>query len=142
MKTENTNQDNNQNQKEDNKQNDDNKKEIVTIENSDFSKNTRINSPRSLEAMKKLGIEQSELIKLSIEEFKAQNPDVKKLSKDLVKFRYEANEKYRNNTIDLIKEERNNIEKYRKNKKKTKTRSSKYNRNSNTKRNRCTNSSR
>ena len=103
MKTENTNQDNNQNEKNDNK------KEIVTIENSDFSKNTRINSPRSLEAMKKLGIEQSELIKLSIEEFKAQNPDVKKLSKDLVKFRYEANEKYRNNTIDLIKEERNNI---------------------------------
>jgi len=48
------------------KLNDDSKKEIVSIENSDFSKNTRINSPRSLEAMKKLGIEQSELIKLSL----------------------------------------------------------------------------
>jgi len=62
-----------------------------------------------LEALSTLGINQEELYKLSFEKFKNQNSDIQELPKDLQKYRYEAYEKFRNKTIEKLKEERKNI---------------------------------
>ena len=62
-----------------------------------------------MEALSSLGINQEELYKLSFEKFKNQYSDIQELPKDLQKYRYEAYEKFRNKTIEKLKEERKNI---------------------------------
>lgn len=80
---------------------------MISVENANFSnKKSIINSPRSLQACFKLGIDPSELYQLTFEEFKLINPDVRHITQDLAKFRYDAEEKYRNESINQVKEER------------------------------------
>ena len=87
-----------------------NSKKVISLDNADFSKKSQIlNSPRSLEACLRIGVEPFELYKLSVEEFKNKYPDVKRLSKDLFDLRYNAEEEFRNNTIKEVKEERKKI---------------------------------
>ena len=83
---------------------------LINIDNANFSnKKSLINSPRTLQACFKLGIDPSELYQLTLEEFKLVNPDVRYLPQDMIKFRYEAEEKYRNDSINQVKEERQKI---------------------------------
>ena len=90
----------------------DNEKEknLISLDNCDFSNpSNRLSSPRSLEACYRLGIQPSELYQISLEDFKLMYPDVRSLPKDLQDMRYEANEKFRNDSIDQVKEERSKI---------------------------------
>ena len=80
------------------------------MDNADFTdKNTVINSPRSIKACLRLGIEMSELIQLDIEDFKKKHPDVRSLEPDMLKFRYNAAEKFRIQSINALKKEREKI---------------------------------
>ena len=91
-------------------QNGENEQNLISVENADFSnKKSILNSPRSLEACFRLGIEPSELYQLTLEEFKIVNPDVPHLPQDMIQFRYDAEEKYRNASINQVKEERQKI---------------------------------
>jgi hypothetical protein len=82
-------------------------KKLISIENVDLSNKSQIiNSPRSLEACLRVGIEPSELYKLNMDEFKKKYPDVKELSEDLLKYRYDAEEKFRRETLEQVKQER------------------------------------
>ena len=56
-----------------------------------------------------MGIETSELIQQNLEEFKTTHPDVRSLDQDMLKFRYNASEKFRIQSINLIKKEREKI---------------------------------
>ena len=56
-----------------------------------------------------MGIDPSELYQLTLDEFKLVNPDVRYLPQDMVKLRYDAEEKYREDSINQVKEERQNI---------------------------------
>ena len=86
------------------------KENLISLDNCDFSNSANIlNSPRSLEACLRLGVEISELYQLNMDDFKKKYPEVKNLSEDLIKLRYEAEEKFRNDTIKQAKEERNKI---------------------------------
>ena len=85
-------------------------KNLVSLDNCDFSNpSNRLSSPRSLEACYRLGIEPSELYQISLEDFKLIYPDIRSLPKDLQEMRYEAAEKFRNDSIDQVKEERGKI---------------------------------
>lgn len=44
-----------------------------------------------------------------MEEFKEQSPDVRKISQKMQKYRYDEYEKFRKDTINLVKEEREKI---------------------------------
>ena len=100
---------------------DDNSKKVISLENANFTKKSQpLNSPRSLEACYHLGIEPSELYKLNMDEFNKKYPEVKRLSQDLVKYRYEGEEKFRNETIEDVKKERERIIEEIKKKKKSK----------------------
>ena len=68
-----------------------------------------MNSPRSLEACYRLGIAPSELYQITLEDYKIIYPDVRSLPKELQDMRYDAAEKYRNDSIEQVKEERNKI---------------------------------
>ena len=86
------------------------KKKYITIDNADFTKKSKlINSPRTLEACLHLGVEPKELYKLNVNEFKKKYPEVKKLDKELFQLRYDAEEKFRNDTIEQVKKERQEI---------------------------------
>jgi hypothetical protein len=56
-----------------------------------------------------LGIETSELIQQNVEEFKIKHPDVRSLEPEMLKYRYNAAEKFRIQSINLIKKEREKI---------------------------------
>ena len=85
-------------------------KNLISLDNCDFSnKSNVLNSPRSIEACLRLGIERAELYQLSMDEFKKKYPEVKNLSDELIKLRYDAEEKFRNETIKQAQEERNKI---------------------------------
>ena len=99
----------------------DNSKKVISLDNADFSKKSQIiNSPRSLEACLRVGVDPYELYKLNMDEFKKKYPDVKKLSQELLKYRYEAEEKFRDETVKQVVAERNKIieEENKKNEKK------------------------
>ena len=68
-----------------------------------------VNSPRTLEACTRLGIDPSELYQISLEEFKQINHDVRLLSQNMIKYRYDAEERFRNETIEQVKKEREQI---------------------------------
>ena len=85
-------------------------KNLISLDNCDFSnKSNSLNSPRSLKACQRLGIELSELYQLNMDDFKKKYPEVRYLKDDLIKMRYEAEEKFRNETIKQVKEERKKI---------------------------------
>ena len=68
-----------------------------------------INSPRSLRACKELGVVPNELYQISLEEYKSQNPSSFTLEPKLLKYRYDGYEKFRNETISMVKKRRNVI---------------------------------
>ena len=87
-----------------------NKGEYISILNADFTdKRTFMDSPRSIQACLNLGIQASELIQLDLEEFKEKYPEVRSLSPEMLKYRYNAAEKFRIQSINLIKKERQRI---------------------------------
>ena len=59
--------------------------------------------------MKSLGILQSELFELTQEEFEESHPDVKSLPDDIKKLRFDALEKYRQESIQLAIDQREKI---------------------------------
>ena len=65
-----------------------------------------INSPRSLKACKELGILPKELYKISIEEYRNQNPTSIALDQKLLQFRYDGYEKFRKDSISLVRKRR------------------------------------
>ena len=83
---------------------------LISLDNCDFSnKSNIINSPRSIKACLCLGIELTELYKLNMDEFKKKYPEVKKLDEELLKLRYDAEEKFRESTVEQAKKERQKI---------------------------------
>lgn len=66
-------------------------------------KTSRINSPKSLSAIKQLGYNQSDLIYLSFKDFKATHPELIGQDKDSQKLRYEYAESLRKEKINEIK---------------------------------------
>lgn len=66
-------------------------------------------SPRSLNVIASLGLKPANLFKISFQEFLKQNPDLKKLSKDIQKQRYEFYEEERQGNIKRCIQERQNI---------------------------------
>ena len=74
-----------------------------------------INSPRSLKACKELGIIPSELYQISLEEYKKQNPASFSLEQKLLQFRYDGYEKFRKDSIILVKKRRDEMIKREKN---------------------------
>ena len=68
-----------------------------------------INSPRSLEACSLVGVEPSELYKLTLEQYKSKHPEVIGLTDKIIQYRYDAQEKFRNETIEQVKSMRKNI---------------------------------
>jgi len=68
-----------------------------------------INSPRSLEACSLVGVEPSELYKLTLEQYKSKHPEVIGLTDKIIQYRYDAQEKFRNETIEQVKIMRKNI---------------------------------
>ena len=65
-----------------------------------------INSPRSLRACKELGILPTELYKLSIDEYKKKDKAYFTLDQKLLNVRYDGYEKFRNDSIALVKKRR------------------------------------
>ena len=65
-----------------------------------------INSPRSLKACKELGILPKELYKISIEEYRNQNPTSITLDQKMLQFRYDGYEKFRKDSISLVRKRR------------------------------------
>jgi aspartyl/asparaginyl-tRNA synthetase len=51
----------------------------------------------------------SELIQLNLEEFKIKHPDVRALEPDMIRYRYNAAERFRIESINLLKKEREKI---------------------------------
>ena len=97
-------------QKEKEKESDNSSPKIISVENADFTnKNKMINSPRSIRACKELGILPSELYKISLEEYKKKNPDSFSLNPKILQFRYDGQEKFRNESIALVKKRREGI---------------------------------
>ena len=109
-KTENKKETSENNEKKEKKDKQDNVKKIISLDNADFTNNSEmINSPRSLEACRRIGVEPSELYQLNFEQFTKKYPDVINLEKKLFQFRYEAEEKLRKDTVEQIKLERKKI---------------------------------
>ena len=65
-----------------------------------------INSPRSLRACKELGILPNELYQITIEEYRSQNPTSFTLDQKMLQLRYDGYEKFRNDSITLVKKRR------------------------------------
>ena len=65
-----------------------------------------MNSPRSLEACRQLGILPEELYFQDFETYIKLNPEVIGLPKDIQKIRFENIDKYRKETIRMVKEQR------------------------------------
>ena len=81
--------------------------DYISIETADFTnKHNMINSPRSLRACRELGIIPVELYQISIEEYKSQNPSSLSLDQKMLQFRYEGYEKFRKDSINLVKKRR------------------------------------
>ena len=68
-----------------------------------------INSPRSLKACERLGVDPSELYQLTLDKFKEKYPELINSNEKLIKIRYEASEKFREETINQVKDVRNKI---------------------------------
>ena len=65
-----------------------------------------MNSPRSLEACRQLGILPEELFFQDFETYIKLNPEVIGLPKDIQKIRFDNIDNYRKETINMVKEQR------------------------------------
>ena len=68
-----------------------------------------INSPRSLTACQQLGVEPEELYQLTPDKFKSKYPELINATEKVFQMRFEAAEKFREETIKEVKEVRNKI---------------------------------
>lgn len=85
-------------------------KENISIEDINYTtKKVRITSPRSLKAMKKLGINNKDLEYLTFKEFKNKNPEILAETKRIQKFKYDYCEEIRKRLIDQIRETKQKI---------------------------------
>ena len=88
------------------------KKLLFNIENMNLKSNKRlINSPRSILACKILGILPQELIFKDFSQFLNENSSIMNLSKDIQKIRYENIEKYRQESVRLVKDKKSSKKK-------------------------------
>ena len=69
----------------------------------------RLNSPRSVEACRRIGVEPRELLYMDLQNFKNVNPEVRSLNRELQNLRFEHYEKLRLETIKVVAEERRKI---------------------------------
>ena len=81
----------------------------ITLENCNFTKKHRINSPRSIQALKELGITYESLIKETFEDFCLKNEESKNLQKEILQQRYEHSEKKKEDLLSKAIEKRNEI---------------------------------
>ena len=72
----------------------------ISIEN--FESKKRINSPRSLEACCKLGLQPEDLIKIKKEDYIKMFPECKNLEDNLIQQRYDHYEQNRNENIKKV----------------------------------------
>ena len=63
-----------------------------------------INSPRSLTACQQLGVEPEELYQLTPDKFKSKYPELINATEKVFQMRFEAAEKFREETIKEVKE--------------------------------------
>ena len=78
--------------------------QIVSLETFDAYKSVaRLNSPRSVDACKRQGIDPKELLYMSFEDYQNKIKD-KKLEKELVRLRWEHHEKKRKEKLRVLTE--------------------------------------
>ena len=68
-----------------------------------------MNSPRSLEACRQLGIDPQSLYYVKFKKFVQSNPDIIRLNKESQQKRFENINKYRNEMIEAVKQKREEI---------------------------------
>ena len=95
---------------DDNNQDIEKSKKLLSILDIDFeSSKKQMDSPRSLEACRQLGILPEELYFQDFETYTRMNPEVIGLPKEIQKIRFDNIDKYRKDTIEMVKEQRNRI---------------------------------
>merc|ERR1712151_208962 len=81
-----------------------------SLENTDFTnRNIRLNSPRSIEALRSLGYEPEKLYKISLREFLKNYPDVRNMHPEIQMKRYNHKEELKRTKIKEAIERRKDI---------------------------------
>ena len=74
---------------------------LLSLEDVDFTNpNQKIKSPRSLNIISSLGLKPKDLYKISFKEFLKNNPELKKMGKEIQEQRYKLFEEERQNNIN------------------------------------------
>ena len=81
-------------------------KVIISLENANYNGKVRINSPRSHEALARLGYTPEELSYVSLNDFITRNPELRGMSKEIIKNRYDFIDNKRLKKIEEAKNER------------------------------------
>ena len=83
---------------------------LLSLEDVDFTNpNQKIKSPRSLNIISSLGLKPKDLYKISFKEFLKNNPELKKMGKEIQEQRYKLFEEERQNNINRCIEQRKEI---------------------------------
>ena len=83
---------------------------LLSLEDVDFTNpNQKIKSPRSLNIISSLGLKPKDLYKISFKEFLTNNPELKKMGKEIQEQRYKLYEDERQNNINRCIEQRKEI---------------------------------
>ena len=83
---------------------------LLSLEDVDFTNpNQKIKSPRSLNIISSLGLKPKDLYKISFKEFLTNNPELKKMGKEIQEQRYKLYEDERQNNINRCIEQRKGI---------------------------------
>ena len=83
---------------------------ILSLEDVDLTNpNQKIKSPRSLNIISSLGLKPKDLYKISFKEFLTNNPELKKMGKEIQEQRYKLYEDERQNNINRCIEQRKEI---------------------------------
>lgn len=86
------------------------KQPALNVEQVDFTNpRQKLNSPRSIEACKRLGIKIKDLYYQDFSTFKHQNPGIINLSKEIQNLRWQHLEENRQNFIQMVKIEREKL---------------------------------
>ena len=85
-------------------------KEKISLENYNYqSKTNRLNSPLSIKACKLQGVEEDDLIYITLEEYIQSHPECMNLPKEFQQERYDNYEQNRKDLIETLKEIRNQL---------------------------------
>ena len=86
------------------------KETLISVDNCEFKlKHQRLNSPRSIEACNRLGINPSDLYFIDFQSFMVSHPELRNLPRQLQQFRYDHVERLRKETLALVKGEREKL---------------------------------